>query len=415
MGIRDVCRPVPWRRHSTRPPVPRRFYRSTPENPMDLSEISNVRRPASAPNVERLDAGALLGQLGSEVAGSLSQALERVVALTASGRIDKGSLRALREEIESARRAAMVAQQVTRFASGRVQMASERLDLTGLLRDCLRQRARETEARGVEVRQLFAPVQVMGDSTLSFSLLQALMDWSVEHALARIDLRLDVKTWPAHARLTCSFAHRAPDETSPAEVLAEDQMLSLNTMAWHLLQQIACTLGLVLERKDTPSRSLLCIEFPDTVAAQLPGMSADELDDPHNPSQHPSHNSQPLAGLHVLVLSARRDVRNQVRETLRPMGLTVDFVASVEEAGSFCRDALPHAVVYESVLAGERFERLRTELLNALPSLAFVQIAEDGRAFEVLNVNDRQFASVGRGAIGQSLPAAMLFEMSRGA
>ena len=123
---------------------------------MDLSEISNVRRPASAPNVERLDAGALLGQLGSEVAGSLSQALERVVALTASGRIDKGSLRALREEIESARRAAMVAQQVTRFASGRVQMASERLDLTGLLRDCLRQRARETEARGVEVRQLFA-------------------------------------------------------------------------------------------------------------------------------------------------------------------------------------------------------------------------------------------------------------------
>lgn len=378
---------------------------------MDLSEIANVRSPAVAPNAERLDAAALLGQLGSEVAGSLSMALERVVALTASGRIDKASLRALREEIEAARRAAMVAQQVTRFASGRVQMTSERLDLTDLLRECLRQRMREIEARGIEVRQLFAPVEVLADSTLTFSLLQALVDWSCEHALARIDLRLDVKTWPAHARLNCSFAHRSPDEVSPGEVLAEAQMVTLNTMAWHLLQQIACTLGLVLERKDTPSRTLLCIEFPDTVAAQLPGMSADELDDPRNPA----HNSQPLAGLHVLVLSARRDVRNQVREALRPMGLMVDFVASVEEARVFCHDAMPHALVYESLMTGERFERLRSELLIDLPRLAFVQISEDGRAFEVLTVNDRQFASVGRDSIGQSLPAAMLFELSRAA
>jgi hypothetical protein len=376
---------------------------------MDLSEISNVRPPAATPNAKAVDTAALLSLLGSEVAGNLSAALERVVALTATGRIDKSSLRALREEIECARRTAMVGQQVVRFASGRVQMTRERVDLTALLRDSLRQRAREIEARGFEIRQLFAPIEAMGDITLSFALFQALLDWSFEHARARIDLRLDLKTWPAHARLNCSFAHRALEEVSAAD--AEGEQTSLNTMAWQLLQQTAHTLGLLIERRDSASRTLLCIEFPETLVEPLPGMSAEELDDPHSQS----HNSQPLAGLHVLVLSARRDVRNLIREALRPMGLMIDFVATLEEAGLFCRDSLPHALVYESLLAGERFERLRTELLNEVPTLAFVQISEDGKPFEVLYVNDRQFASVGCESILQSLPAAMLFEMSRGA
>jgi hypothetical protein len=42
-----------------------------------------------------------------------------------------------------------------------------------------------------------------------------------------------------------------------------------------------------------------------------------------------------------------------------------------------------------------------------------VRIAEQGKAFEVLNLGGRQFASVGRDAIMAALPEALTFELSR--
>ena len=95
------------------------------------------------------------------------------------------------------------------------------------------------------------------------------------------------------------------------------------------------------------------------------------------------------------------------------MGLMVDFVTSVQEARELVTDGLPHAVIYEAALAGEAFERLRSEMLAEVPNLVFVRIAEQGKAFEVLNLGGRQFASVGRDAIMAALPEALMFELSR--
>jgi DNA-binding response OmpR family regulator len=120
-----------------------------------------------------------------------------------------------------------------------------------------------------------------------------------------------------------------------------------------------------------------------------------------------------MAGHHVLVVATRREIRNTVRESLRNMGMMVDFVTSLEEAEQFCRSSMPHAIVYDALLRGERFERLRNEWLTEVPNLAFVQLAESGHAFELLNVDGRQFASVGRDAIMQQLPSALSFELSR--
>jgi hypothetical protein len=186
-------------------------------------------------------------------------------------------------------------------------------------------------------------------------------------------------------------------------------------MSWRLLQQTALVLGLVVQRKDTPGTTELMLEFPDTLAARLPGLDSVEssVDPAVASSSVQAHNSQPLAGRHIIVLAARREVRNVVREALRPMGLMVDFVASVDEAREFCADGLPHAMIYEASLAGERFERLRTEMLAEVPTLPFIRIAEQGKAFEVLNLGGRQFASVGRDAIIEALPAALMFELSR--
>ena len=359
-----------------------------------------------------LDAPALVAQLGGEVAATLSSALERVIEMAATGRIDRGGLRLLREEIDLARRAGIMGQQLVRLGSGQVQLAAERLDLTALLREALLQRGREIEARGIQVRQTLASAQVRCDATLLFSLLQTVIDWSFEHARSRIDLSIDIKAWPAHARLVSGFAHRPADEAEGVVGGASRiEEPALDTMSWRLLQQTAGALGLALERRDTPGRTEMTLEFPDTLPPSLLGFTLSNEDEP------PQHvrNEFPLAGRHVIVLAARREVRNTVREALRNMGLVVDFVTSVQQAQELVREAMPHALVYEGSLGGDAFERLRTELLAEAPKLALICIAEQGRAFEVLNVGGRQVASVGRDAVVESLPAALLFELTRSA
>jgi len=352
----------------------------------------------------------LVAQLGGEVAATLSAALERVNALATTGQIDRSGLRALRDEIELARRIGMMGQQVSRFASGRVLLNNEPLDLTALLREALHQRGREIQSRGFEVRQLLQPAAVNGDATLSFALLQSLLDWSFEHARSCIDIGIDHKAWPAHARLTCSFAYQPADEVTSASMPLEPfATAKLETMSWRLLEQTAATLGLPLAREERGGNTKLVIEFPHTIGDAIEGVSAIELDG----GSDQAANSKPLAGSHVLVVAARREVRNLVREALRPMGMIVDFVTSIDEAREFCRGGLPHAVVHEAALGGELFEQLRHELLAEVPTLAFIQLTEDGKAFEVRNVGGRQTASVGRAAIVTSLPSALMFELAR--
>jgi hypothetical protein len=54
-------------------------------------------------------------------------------------------------------------------------------------------------------------------------------------------------------------------------------------------------------------------------------------------------------------------------------------------------------------------------MLAEVPSLAFIQIAEQGKAVQVLNLAGKQFTSVGRDAIVESLPEALMFELTRNA
>jgi CheY-like chemotaxis protein len=360
-----------------------------------------------APAVARLDPQALLAQLGSEVASTLSSALERVTTLSTSGRIDREGLRRLREEIDLARRAGIMGQQVVRLSSGRVKLARERLDVTALLREALVMRGREISARSIEVRQELAPALVISDATLLFSLLETLLDWCFAHSVSRVDLRLDVEGWPTQAKLAGGFLHCHPDQM--------DNGAKLDTMAWRLLQQTSALLNIRMQRRQHNGRTEFSFEFPDTVVPTLAG--AEISLGPQGPAAEDhstlAYNSQPLAGRHIMVLAARREVRNLIRETLRSMGLRIDFVATVEEALQLFTDGLPHGVIYEAGLTGERFEQLRSEALAELPGVAFIQIAEQGKAFEVLNIGGHQVASVGRDAILDALPSALMFELSR--
>lgn len=390
---------------------------------MDLSELSGPtppgrQRPAEAmpsmpePAVERWHR--LLTQIGEEVSTPLSRALERVHALIATGQIDRRSLRSLRDELERARRVGMCSQQIVRLASGRVRQSAERLHLTQMLQGVLAHRSRESQSHGLEIRQVLKPVEVIVDPALLFSLLNTLLDWAFTHAQGAIELRLDTKPWPVQARLLCRFHHTAPDEVGPSPVAAalslHDERPLLDDVSWCLVRQAADTLGLELQRQDDESRTAVTLCFPRTVADQLPGLSVVEEDTGFAAS---SANSRPLAGSHVLVVASRREVRAQVREAVRHMGLVLDFVSSLDEAVAFCREGLPHAILIESILRGERFNQWREDLLHEAPDLVFIEIVEEGDMFEASGFGHATIARVGRGAILSSLPSALVFELAK--
>ena len=96
------------------------------------------------------------------------------------------------------------------------------------------------------------------------------------------------------------------------------------------------------------------------------------------------------------------------------MSMLVDFVGSVEEAASFCREGLPHAIIVDSIQKGSRFTHFRDEILDEVPDFVFIEILEQGSTFEMSGTNGAQMARIGRDVVASSLPAALMFELSRG-
>jgi hypothetical protein len=380
---------------------------------MDMSEIGrSPPAPAAAhlgtgvdPQADRERWHALVSQIGAEIAEPLTAALERINALTSTGRIDRKSLRELRHEVETARQAGMIGQQLTRFASGRIRQSHERLQLAEVVNGVLAHRDRETQARGIVLKPSLKSAEVIVDGSLLFSLLNSMLDWALANAHSQIELAIDTKQWPAHARLHCRFANRPSGDS--LDIAAPH---GPDSLAWHLLEQTAWTMGLIVERKDDDAGvTALLLEFPRTVSNEIEGVSALEINDGFAPSS----NSQPLAGSHVLVVASRREMRLQIRDALRNMSLIVDFVNSVDEAISFCRDGLPHAIIIESIQNGERFTAFREDISDEVPGFVFIEIIEEGSDFRMSGFDGPSMARVGRDVIASSLPSALIFELSK--
>jgi len=79
----------------------------------------------------------LLLQIGAEIAVPLTSARQRLETLAASARIDHQGLNALCDEVERARRAGMLGQQLARLASGQLRQTHERLALAQALQGAL--------------------------------------------------------------------------------------------------------------------------------------------------------------------------------------------------------------------------------------------------------------------------------------
>jgi hypothetical protein len=350
----------------------------------------------------------LVNAVGEEISTPLTQALERVHALTTSGRIDRSGLRALREEVETARAVGIVAQQITRLASGRLRQSHERMDVADLLGSVLTHRAREVQARGMSVNHRLKPLPVLLDASLLFGLLNTLLDWTLRHARSTIEFTVDMVPRSSQGRLSCRFAHFKAEPLNDGASM-DSTRTKLDSLTWRLLEQTAWTMGLPMARQGEGDHTVLHIDFPRTAHEAMEGVSSVELDEGFAMSS----NSKPLAGSHVLIVASRREMRMQLREAIKDMGLIVDMVSSVEEAADFCHEGLPHAIVVEGILRGERLKLLRREIIAEVPDFAFVEIVEEGHQFEMSGSGNNSIARVGRGAIESALPSVLMFELSR--
>ncbi|MBV8503350.1 MAG: hypothetical protein JO006_16725 [Paucibacter sp.] len=368
----------------------------------------------------------IVQQLGAEIAGPLSAAMERIHQLIATGQIDRQGLRALRESVAMAREAGMAGQQLARLASGRLRLARERLHLTQVLRSVLAHRSRETQARGIQVRQALRPVEVIADGSLLFSLLNALMDWALASTHSSIDLRLDLTPWPARALLTCRFAHRSLDlvGTSPKALRDVETPPLANSLAWRLVEQTAITMGLVPLREDEAGITVLTLEFPHTVGEEIgseseePAWRRREIPTPPEPhfgdSGHSAFNSKPLAGSHVLIVTPRRELRNAVQEAIAHMGLIVDVAATMAEARQFCQEGLPHGILFETAQRGADFAALHEEVQREVPHFCFVELLDHEHQTQLSTATPDGLARISRQHLADALASLLTFELSKG-
>ncbi|WP_431260376.1 hypothetical protein ACQ86G_09645 [Roseateles chitinivorans] len=361
--------------------------------------------------------GDIVQQLGAEIAGPLSAALERIHTLISTGQIDRQGLRALRDSVAQAREAGMVSQQLARLASGRLRLSRERVPLTQVLRGVLTQRSRETQARGIQIRQLLQPIEVITDASLLFSLLNAVMDWALASTHSSLEMRLDLTPWPAKARLMCRFAHRSLDLGSAPSAAINAPPESLNSLHWRLIEQTALTLGVLPLREDEAGITMLTLEFPQVagdepaVPQELPPPARPERPEPDDPT--PSHNSKPLAGCHLLIVSPRREVRQEIQNAVRHMGLIIDAVSSMDEALQFCEEGLPHGIAFEQSMRDADFDRLRVDITGEVPSFSFIEVLDGEQQTQLSTATAEHMARISRQNLQDALPSVLLFELSK--
>jgi CheY-like chemotaxis protein len=347
----------------------------------------------------------LVETVGAAVAAPLTAALERVQALSATGRIERSSLRSLLQEIDAAREAGIIAQRLTRLSAGAAQQSPEWLPLHGTINEALGHHHAEKDGRlgwGSERTSTL----VMVDASLLLSLLNAVVEWALQHAHSRIEFNTSIKAWPANAQLACRFSCREAGDPAKSGAMAP----TLDTLTWRLIEQTAWAAQLLVSRHDAGDVTQLFIEFPRTQNDR----AASSLPSAENRGLALETRPQPLAGNQILVVAPRHELRRLIRDAIKDMGLIVDEVASVAEAATFCADGLPHAIIFDGALNGAGLDQLREGMGAQFPDLVFIEIDEGGDAFEMSGHGNAHVACVTRAAVASALPSVLMYELSKG-
>lgn len=363
-----------------------------------------VKTPVGSGSGAASEAWSLDGHWPTLVAGLADQLTEGVCALQNSldqlldkGRITKSEHRVLSIPVERIRLAGVSAQQINRFYSGRIRQSHEKVDLSTLVEAVLQERREELGLLGIALRRKLKPVDVLIDPTVAHALVNAVLDWGLPFG-SRVDVRVDLNDWPRHARLQVRVSN---DGVSPSSVSAPDNL------SWMLIQQIALSGGGIEIERQIHDDSVICTALFSRTVQAVDGISAVEF------SGDQSSMFKSLSGIYVLTISPNLQIRADVRDVLRPMGIVSDSVIDCAHARAAVEIRMPSLIVVDSDVNGEDFEAFRRDLLREVLEFPFVEIAADDRSFDVSGLSELSMAKVGRGNIRETLGTAVMFELAK--
>ncbi len=341
----------------------------------------------------------LLASAAEQIGDALQALQSGVDQLQSQQRLGPQGQLALGVPLGRIKRLTFVMQQLNRFHSGRIRQSHEKVDLARLAEDSLQERRKEFALLGIEMRRKLKPVDVLIDPAVAHAFLNALLDWALPLG-RRIDVRVDVNHWPPHARLQVRVhGDGAPPSSMPT---------SLDNLDWALVRQIAATAsGIDLQREITPDGITTTALFQRT-AQSVDGISAIELSTEEQSSMFKS-----LQSVYALVISPSLQIRADVRDALREIGVIADSVVDLQQASDAIGHRTPNVIVIDAALKGVDFDVFRREVLGLTMDMPFVEISPDDSSFDMSGFGEMAMAKVGRGNIREALGTAVMFELAK--
>jgi len=120
-----------------------------------------------------------------------------------------------------------------RFYGGRIRQSHEKVNLADLIEGVLQERKTELGQLGIALRRKLKPLEVLIDPTVAHTFVNAVLDWALPFG-NRIDVRLDLNSWPQNARLQVRVANDGLPPSSSAH---------MDNLSWMLIRQIANSAG----------------------------------------------------------------------------------------------------------------------------------------------------------------------------
>ena len=340
---------------------------------------------------------ALVGNLADQLTEGVSAVNNVADQLLAKGSISKIEHRALTVPADRIKQAGLNAQQILRFYSGRIRQSHEKVNMGGLVEGVLQERKAELGILGIALRRKLKPVEVLIDPTVAHTFVNAVLDWGLPFG-TRIDLRMDLNNWPEHARLQMRVSN---DGVPPSSHVMPD------SLSWMLIRQIALVGGgIEIERTITEEGVSFTALFTRTVQA-VDGITAVDLSDEH------SSMFKSLSGTYVLTISPSLQIRADVRDALREIGIVSDSVVDFNQARDALKARMPNLIVVDSEIKDEAFEAFRRDLLREVFDFPFVEISPDDSSFDMSGFGEFSMAKVGRGNIREALGTAVMFELAK--
>lgn len=340
----------------------------------------------------------LVAALADQFTESVSSLQGQLDQLLAKGRITKPEYRALNAPTERIKLAGISAQQIHRFYSGRIRQSHEKVNMADLVEGVLQERKQELGILGIALRRKLKPVEVLMDPTVAHTFVNAVLDWGIPFG-NRIDIRMDLNHWPQHARLQMRVAS---DGAPPSSSISSD------SLSWMLIRQIAVAAGGIEVERDMHGDGVnFTAMFTRTVVQAVAGISAVDLSDEH------SSMFKSLSGTYVLTISPSLQIRADVRDALREIGISSDSVVDFNQARDAIKARMPNLIVVDSEIKDGDFDRFRDDLLREVFEFPFVEISPDDSSFDMSGFGEFSMAKVGRGNIREALGTAVMFELAK--